>query len=200
VDKGTAFLCVGGPTATRPDASLWGLAVPAAATLVTSLPVSPVDGQEIVFVDSLTAPTYHWHLRYIAAKASNKWVFVGGFPAHATNYDVMGANLSSTTYVDPSTVCSLTVPLAGSYRCTYIQHTSGTAGYIGFVSLKKGSAATADADSPNVDGSANFVFGQREIIVTGLAAGDVLKLQGKVNTSSMTLRVQRLSVIPQAVG
>src|SRR5215831_1233030 len=64
--------------------TLFGALAPAggsSAPLVTSLPASPVDGQECILCDSLSAPTYQWHLKYVAAKASNKWICIGGAPA-----------------------------------------------------------------------------------------------------------------------
>src|SRR6516164_9624771 len=45
----------------------------------TTLPASPVDGQEAILVDSITNPTYQWRLRYNAGSTSAyKWEFVGG--------------------------------------------------------------------------------------------------------------------------
>ena len=89
-----------------------GLVPPTA--IGTALPASPVDGQEFILTDSLTAPTYTWRLRYLAAKASNKWVFVGGSPLYVevTNPD----GTASATYVALATAGpSITVPVAGDY-------------------------------------------------------------------------------------
>ncbi|HKE76631.1 MAG TPA: hypothetical protein VKB57_23640 [Acidimicrobiales bacterium] len=50
----------------------------------TSLPASPVDGQEHILVDSTTNPTYQWRFRYNAGSSSAyKWEFVGGSPWRA---------------------------------------------------------------------------------------------------------------------
>ena len=50
----------------------------------TTLPASPVDTQEYILVDSVTTPTYSWHLRYVAGIPDTyKWVFAGGHPAEA---------------------------------------------------------------------------------------------------------------------
>jgi hypothetical protein len=60
----------------------------------TSLPGSPVNGQEYILVDSLTAPTYAWRLRYTASISdSYKWVFVGGSEVFisAADYTVTGS-------------------------------------------------------------------------------------------------------------
>ena len=59
-----------------PVAQLPPAAVPGYAT---TLPGSPVDGQETIFVDSLTNPIYQWRFRYNAGSSSAyKWEFVGG--------------------------------------------------------------------------------------------------------------------------
>jgi len=48
----------------------------------TSLPASPVDGDEAVLVDSVTNPSYSWRFRYNAQSTSAyKWECVGGAPA-----------------------------------------------------------------------------------------------------------------------
>jgi hypothetical protein len=59
IKDGVAFICVGGPTTVPPDVLVWGLAS-TAALIGTNLPGSPVDGQEFILVDSVTAPTYQW--------------------------------------------------------------------------------------------------------------------------------------------
>jgi hypothetical protein len=88
----------------------------AAIPLVTSLPASPVDGQEIYFLADATNGVI-WHLRYRAASASAyKWEFIGGSELSA----YIGGNEATTTlnqWVDLATVGpQITVPLAGDYR------------------------------------------------------------------------------------
>lgn len=52
----------------------------------TSLPASPVDGQEFILVDSVTNPSYQWRFRYNAGSISAyRWEFVGGTPWLATD-------------------------------------------------------------------------------------------------------------------
>jgi hypothetical protein len=47
----------------------------------TSLPGTPVDGQEAILVSSITNPTYTWRFRYNAQSTSAyKWEFIGGSP------------------------------------------------------------------------------------------------------------------------
>ena len=95
-----------------------GASAPGAIPLVTALPVSPYDGQEIILTDSLTAPTYTWRLRYVAAKASNRWQFIGGAPLVKTNDPngvISGRTQIASTgyYYDPLT--AFNAPVAGDY-------------------------------------------------------------------------------------
>lgn len=104
----------------------------AAPALVTSLPGSPFDGQEVYFSADPTNGIV-WHFRYRSASASTyKWEFVGGSPLFAevsTNQNIaIGAGV-----VDPSTVGpTITVPRAGDYEITFSleaqMSASGTAG------------------------------------------------------------------------
>src|SRR6516164_5696483 len=73
-------------TAPSPASTFW---VPVGPSIIpapalgygTSLPGSPIDGQEYVLVDSTTNPSYQWRFRYNAASTSAyKWEHVGGAP------------------------------------------------------------------------------------------------------------------------
>jgi len=90
----------------------WAAAAGGTPPLVTAIPGSPTDGQEIIFTDSLTAPTYQWHLKYVAAKATNKWICVGG-PPKLVRVET-SESITSATYGDTATVGpSFTLPRAG---------------------------------------------------------------------------------------
>lgn len=86
----------------------------------TTLPGSPADGDLHVLVDSESAPTWSWMFRYVAAKASNKWVFIGGPPAVAeTGMGTTFEGTASTSYAALATAGpSLAVPVAGDYIVT----------------------------------------------------------------------------------
>jgi hypothetical protein len=82
----------------------------------TTLPASPVNGQEAILVDSVTAPTYQWRFRYNASSSSiYKWEYVGGTDYFA----VLGAQESRPGSIgagDLTTVGpSLTIPRNGIY-------------------------------------------------------------------------------------
>ena len=82
------------------------------APLSTTLPGSPVDGQEVILVNSLTAPVYHWHMRYVAASTnSNKWIYVGG--TRLENYDLpLGAMAGGWASYFPG----VALPFSGVYN------------------------------------------------------------------------------------
>ncbi len=76
-------------------------------TVMTSLPALPFEGQEVILVDSLTAPTYAWRFRYMSSITDvYKWLCVGGEPK---------AIRAETDYPANAAI-SLTVPRAGYYN------------------------------------------------------------------------------------
>jgi hypothetical protein len=85
----------------------------------TSLPSSPIDGQETILVDSITNPTYQWRFRYnVNSSSSYKWEFIGGAPAISRvplgdTFEPVpsGGGYSSTTTVGPI----ITLSRAGEY-------------------------------------------------------------------------------------
>src|SRR4051812_17764974 len=91
--------------------------IAAIPTLVSSLPVGPVDAQEIYYLAD-AANGVVWHLRYRAASASTyKWEFVGGaqlIDEIATEESGTSGTYGALTTPGPS----ITVPLAGDYDVT----------------------------------------------------------------------------------
>jgi len=181
-----------------------GLVPPTA--IGTVLPASPVDGQEFILTDSLTAPTFTWHLRYMAAKASNKWVFVGGSPLSKW----VGTSESTTTaglvFVNLATVGpDITIPLAGTYEINLsatlmrsaadplIQAAVGIGDYAAGSHLLQ---AVMGAYGAGVYQQAT-AWG----IVSGLAAGATLRMrymQG--NAGTLTVSNRQVGITPVAVG
>ena len=96
--------------------------------LVTTLPGSPTDGQEVILVDSLTAATYQWRLRYNAGATSPyKWEFVGGAALLTLETTQVAPTVAAgKTAVGPSP----TAPRAGIYQMRYVSglFSAGTAG------------------------------------------------------------------------
>jgi hypothetical protein len=84
--------------------------------VVSALPGTPFDGQQILYLADATAGVI-WHLRYRASSASAyKWEYVGGPPL----VRVQGAGGAQTTanvatFTPMTASPSLTLPLAGSW-------------------------------------------------------------------------------------
>jgi hypothetical protein len=169
----------------------------------TALPVSPGDTNEYILVDSTTNPTYQWRFRYnVNNSTSYKWEFIGGTPY--VQEIVTEETTTSATYVDLTTVGpSFTVPRAGVYQ---VEHAAaaGSAGgsAVPVISVKIGSAATADADgySGQAYPTPGFYFSKRKQLTC--AASDLLLVQYKTPTGGGTLfaRQRQLIVTPVRVS
>jgi microcystin-dependent protein len=87
-----------------------------APMFVSSLPVSPADGQEVYYLADATNGII-WHLRYrAAAPGSYKWEFVGGPPLFSAVDTDQVLGPTATAYQDLATVGpSIALPLAGDY-------------------------------------------------------------------------------------
>lgn len=180
-------------------------AVPTAGptfTYGTTPPASPGDGDIHILVDSATAPTYQWALRYNASSTNgDKWEFIGGAPV-TVDTGAFGPQTPGTTFVDLSTACSITVPRAGVYKAEFYARAVPPAGNVQNVTLKKGASAAADADGTNPSLVANEVKGNRFLTVTGLSASDVLKLQVRTTVAGQALASMQafLAVTPVRVS
>lgn len=168
--------------------------------LVSALPGSPVDGQEIYFQNTtLAAEGVVWHLRYRSASASShKWEFVGG---SAVFSEVLtGQATSSTSFTDLATVGpSITMPLAGDYDAEFGARIFNAASGLGVVGIKIGSAEAGNGAQLSINASsAANVF--RALRLTGLAAAEVLKLQYHTTSTSSEFIQRFLYVRPVRVG
>jgi len=85
--------------------------------IVTALPGSPVDGQEVLYKVTVSSIEHLWHFRYRAASANtNKWDFIGGPQIEFYNYNYSQDN--RTSYGVNDAPVQLTLPLAGAYDIT----------------------------------------------------------------------------------
>jgi hypothetical protein len=87
----------------------------------TSLPSSPVDGQEYVLVDSVTNNSFQWRFRYNAAHAGdgNKWEFIGGAPLlSGPQGNQVQTWAASPTWTALPGSPTFTVPRSGVYAIT----------------------------------------------------------------------------------
>lgn len=179
----------------------------------TALPGSPVDGDTFTLVDSTTAPTYSWLLRYVAAKASNKWIFVGGSPIIAIDDD--SSTRSSTSYGDlADTVDSpkITVPVAGQYMlrfgCQF--DTISFADVTGYMSYSNGATASTDAAGVSakpkvqevgpVDRNVPVAVSRTSQITVASASDQIVMEYKTSNGNSVTISRRWLTLTPIAIG
>jgi len=174
--------------------------------LVTALPGSPADGQEVILCDDVSNPTYQWRLRYVANKTSNKWLFIGGAPIFSL-VSTVGTTGSSAYVALASAGPSITVPVAGDYfvRIGCDCDPAG-ATTIAMMSYDIGATGASDADTAmkgigSTAGSAGWTTVASERKKTGLAASTALVAKYRT-TSAVVVSFQNrwMSVQPVAVG
>jgi len=195
VYNGVAYICVT-PTTAAPIAWPGGPpAVPAypRPSYVTTLPATPVDGQEVILVDSITAPTYTWHLRYNASSTYTwKWEFLGGNP-YFSSQTVNWATAGSWTML-----LGWQVPRAGVYTIVPHIYTATNTGaavstYIG-VGVQNVNQAQVGVLS-STSGSWATIAGY-EIPITVSTAGNYIQVSGyqtsasQANTTTATMVVR----------
>lgn len=169
----------------------------------TALPSTAVDGQRFTLVDSLSAPTYSWQLMYVAAKASNKWVFVGGSPGNASV--ATQENTTSTTYAALSTAGpSFALPYAGDYIVAQTgEALNSTADQFAIMSYDIGGTAASDDDRAVVQ-SATASAPQtlyRARVKTGLTAVTLTsKYRCGAGGGTAYFQFRQMMVTPIALG
>ena len=201
--NGIAYLCVGGPTTVVPDPTLWGAALLSPAIgYGTSFPASPIDGQEHILVDNVITPTYSWRFRYVASRATNKWVFIGGSPL--TSEVATSETTNSTSYVALATPGPIvTVPIAGEY---FVEHgfqlnTGAGSAFAASMSFDIGATAAVDTNSTTnvsaVTGQGGGACYRRQRLTLAAVA---LTSKYKVNAGTCGYSKRWMSLNPIAVG
>ncbi len=187
-------------------------ATPAAAgggstpTLVTSLPGTPVDAQEIYLLVDSSLGTI-WHLRYRSASSSAyKWEFVGGSPltaSVATAQTTASSSYSALATAGPS----IALPYAGDYEVARGFQSTASPNWVGYMSFDIGATAATDANSVGgVQGSGSDPYGIRPFAVTRHDALTAVTLTAKYRGnaigagSSATFANRTLSVRPFRIG
>lgn len=168
--------------------------------LVTALPATPSDGDTCTLTDNLTTGTYAWQFRYVAARASNKWVFIGGGPI--VSEVATSESTTSGTYVALTTAGpSIAVPVAGDYTVEVGAHiTAGGASGTGHkMSYDIGGTGAVDADGieagmTTTTSSSNARAQKKALTAVTLAA----KYKASANTAVFKNRWMRLT--PIAIG
>ena len=169
---------------------------------VTSLPGSPVNGQDVYYLADATNGIV-WHLKYRAASASAyKWEVVGGPPLTA---DVATEETTvSTTFAALATAGpSVTVPLAGDYDVEVGARTAMNAQSSSLFSYAIGGTVAADSDAAiGAGNSTQFSFqAARRRRKTGLAASTALVARYRVTAAATGYWSDRTMVVmPVRVG
>lgn len=204
ISGGVAYMCVT-PTSSAPTPWPGGptIAPNPIPSYATTLPSSPIDGQEAVLVDSLTAPTYQWRFRYNAGSSSAyKWECIGGAPVYTEVTATEGT--SSTSYVDLATAGpQLTAPRAGDYLIDYGFIGYNTAGpAYAICALKLAAAVAADTENLGISSSvANYQIPAFRRIRRTLAAGDAVRMQYKMYQGSVAYFYYRsLALLPVRIA
>lgn len=121
-----------------------------AIALVTSLPGSPSDGQEVYYqaTDGDGTSSVIWHLRYRAGSSQPyKWEFVGGGKLVVERAVNIGA-ASGSAYTTYDTGPALALPLAGVYDIEVYSQSAQVenVGNQGWISYQIGATAAVDTD------------------------------------------------------
>lgn len=121
-----------------------GLVTISSPDLVSVLPASPVNGQEVYYLAD-AANGIVWHLRYRAdSPLAYKWEVLGGSPLSAMGG---GGTATTTAFSVPATPVSVTVPLSGIYQIEHgAEILNATAGSGGAMSYAVGAAAPLETD------------------------------------------------------
>ena len=175
-------------------------------TLVTSLPVSAVDGQEIYYLVDPSAGII-WHLRYRAASPNaQKWEKIGG-QIYGLQQTVSSSQSTANvnTFADMTGGPTMTVPLTGLYYVTFY-------GSVQQSSVGLGDARIAVSNQANVllgNASGQIVSSQFEFTNPfrrdgiSATAGDTLKLRVSTNNLAHAfgnVAPWRLDIDPIRVG
>lgn len=168
---------------------------------VNSLPASPIDQQECIYVVDATNGI-KWHLKYRSASASAyKWEYIGGAPLIS---EVLSSeSTASGTYVNLTTTGpSVALPLAGDYiveaGCFAKNTVSGQELYMSYAI---GGTGASDADrvatsSPSINRESTAY---RKMKKTGLTA---VTLTAKYRTGggTATFEFRWMTATPIRVG
>jgi len=198
-DIGLTYLCT---------SAAWTV-ISASPLLVSTLPASPQDRQEVIYQSAAMATAgVSWHLRYrSAATGIYKWEYIGGPPlwsyVAASENAVSGFVWTDLTTLGPD----ITVPLGGDYDVVFgARQTTGpaqnTVGYsIGLATAAGGTPAITEEATMGTAGSPfSFPFaGQHRMV--GMAASGLLRMRYRGGNVAIATFAQRyMTAVPVRVG
>jgi hypothetical protein len=181
----------------RDQGTSWQRMAPLPA-IVTSLPGSPVDGQEVYFQTSAMATLgVRWHLAYNAASASAyKWEHVGGSPLenHAAG---------SVSFNNPggggAGDLTLTPPLAGDYMFRWGASVNNNSGGDTHQFLVQAVSAIRSSGESFTQGGGTLPLGHEERL-NGLTAGQGVSTNYTVSSGILSVSNRFLVMQPVRVG
>ena len=175
--------------------------------LVSTLPSSPVDGQEVYYLADATNGVM-WHLRYRASSPSiHKWEFVGG--SHLYTEVITKQAVSAQAWTDPATPGPLlNLPLAGDYVVNWGGKVIAgpTIAYWWYIGLQIAGIDPPTDDhpqqfgGPSTGGAGIGTSLSREERLLNRAANDLLKLRYKVINAPMDVAYRFIDVRPVRVS
>jgi hypothetical protein len=178
--------------------------------VVSALPGSPADGDQIYFQNTAMGNAgVIWQLRYRAAIGdAYKWEFVGGGPLQ-NDVGTAQAVGTSSVYVNLATDGpTITAPLAGIYSCNFGARITLTARTITVqvgVAVGDTNAVVPMIVVQSPDSGAAYVQ-PMQVTCSGrraptVAAGNAIKLRYLANqTTNHTIQDRWLDVLPMRVG
>ena len=188
------------------DGEKWNIAASGGPSYVTSLPASPIDGQEIYYGADATNGII-WHLRYRSASSSSyKWEYIGG--SALTSYVDTNEGRSSNTFGDLATVGpSITLPVNGNYEIVFAStfyNDSNTNSTGARCKLNINGTTLADT-KPFIDHlavTALDVDGQNRITIEEVTGTRVVKMvyNNRAGTGTAQFLQRSLSIRPVRIG
>ena len=182
-----------------PDTPRGGMTATFTPPIVTSLPLAPQFGDQVVYAADATNGIY-WLLQYDAS-GTYPWKFIGGSSFYSS-----GGSLSTalTTYQTITGGPSVTIPLAGDY----LSHYSATVGCISNVVLTSYIGLSVNGSNTVIDAATQTSSGQwdgatiMQIYRSSLAATNVLTLRGKNDqgTGTTSITNPRIQITPIRVS
>ncbi|HEU5004945.1 MAG TPA: hypothetical protein VFT49_02540 [Candidatus Saccharimonadales bacterium] len=177
-DTSGMSITIGGGLSVSGNVAVGGYLITDGGMYATSLPGSPVNGQEIYY-DADPSHGVVWHLRYNST--SGYWEFLGGSPLYvfvSTNEQVG----STGSWVNLSTANSITIPLAGDYAVTAGANATNTANNASAAAMgvSIGDTSPTIEDDTNAYVLNSSISSHMEInpyVFTGLSSGSVLKIR-----------------------
>lgn len=174
---------------------------------VTSLPGSPVNGQEVYYVADATNGVV-WHLKYRSASASAyKWEFVGGGDLFVRTNVAMETVADGAAWHNPATTdVALAVPLGGDYLAHYGANMDAAAPEgTGIIFQNIINASTAGQDQVTLGPdvivrSNNLQSNSQEAPITGWVGGRSLRTVYKCSSGAGRRGYPHLRVTPIRCG